>query len=484
MDQTLLLGAVIRFVESHIRGTISYRELERAVGFSYRHIREEFRRYMGIPLKQYINSRKIAGIAAGMAPGVTLTTLAADYGFESYDTFTRCFKRETGMTPSQCRKSGGPQVRRGLIAMGAYAPVLEGLRLPVPRIPAAKDGVTLYGVPKIEYMHGKCTPFPAALESALAYLGEGSPALYPRLMAASGAAFRLCWRPGGWDLASVSLPLLSPAEPWRPFREACAAAGRRCTIIERDSTSKEVVWQAVTENLSRGVPVIALGIVGPPEACILTGFQEPGAKLLGWSFFQDNPEFSGEAADPSGYFITGGWWENPATLAFVFLEETAGKTGDAQIIQRAGQVLAMERAGAYLAGQAAYSAWADDVLNDEFYRPGTVDQILLSRALCLADAETALGEGRYWGARYFEGLAAGHPEAKLCRRAARDLDEVARCAWQMTALRGEGNLSGETLQRLCDPTLRRELARLINRAAALERQAAASIEKILCPPSP
>lgn len=40
----------------------------------------------------------------------------------------------------------------------------------------------------------------------------------------------------------------------------------------------------------RAEPVIAIGVVGPPEPCIVAGYDKGGEVLIGWSFFQDRPE--------------------------------------------------------------------------------------------------------------------------------------------------------------------------------------------------
>jgi hypothetical protein len=68
--------------------------------------------------------------------------------------------------------------------------------------------------------------------------------------------------------------------------------------------------------------VLALGIIGPPEACLITGYQEEGRRLLGWNCFQDNQEFARNVSiHESGYFITDGWWENEMTLAVIAVGE-------------------------------------------------------------------------------------------------------------------------------------------------------------------
>ena len=40
----------------------------------------------------------------------------------------------------------------------------------------------------------------------------------------------------------------------------------------------------------RMTAVIAIGVLGPEEPCLITGFDEDGKVLIGWNFFQDSPD--------------------------------------------------------------------------------------------------------------------------------------------------------------------------------------------------
>ena len=39
--------------------------------------------------------------------------------------------------------------------------------------------------------------------------------------------------------------------------------------------------------------MIATGIIGPPEACIVTGYQDEGETLLVWNFVHDSVMYGG-----------------------------------------------------------------------------------------------------------------------------------------------------------------------------------------------
>jgi len=128
-------------------------DLEKTVGLSYRYLREEFRNYTKMPLKQYINARKIANIIFEMeTTDKTLLTLATEYGFDAYDTFTRCFKRELCITPNQYKNEHRRTVERKLIGMGTYAPVVANMLMSKLQFPGLQeDSYILYGVPRVEF---------------------------------------------------------------------------------------------------------------------------------------------------------------------------------------------------------------------------------------------------------------------------------------------------------------------------------------------
>jgi hypothetical protein len=54
--------------------------------------------------------------------------------------------------------------------------------------------------------------------------------------------------------------------------------------------NKETMIAAIVESLAQGRPVISFGITSPPEAGLVTGYDEDGGVLYGWSYFQDRRE--------------------------------------------------------------------------------------------------------------------------------------------------------------------------------------------------
>ena len=120
MDHYFTVWSVIVFVENRVQDKIDYAELEKATGFSLAHIRDVFAKMTGTTLSRYILSRKIANAAFEILHNHhSILYVATKYGFTNHDTFTRAFKRITGLTPSEFRKKR-PPVRRIMLCAGMY----------------------------------------------------------------------------------------------------------------------------------------------------------------------------------------------------------------------------------------------------------------------------------------------------------------------------------------------------------------------------
>ncbi len=190
-------------------------------------------------MSRYILARKIANIAFEIRHSPkSITEIAFEYEFSNLDTFTRAFRRETGLSPSAFRKSAYLCGRR-IICPGVYAPVILNLDHPRFTLPKLKevnelsemmkttDSCILYGVPKVYYgvtVDGQklATPFSMCLQAVLNYMGQNIG--YTQIMASSGAAFRQRWNAKGWDYAAIDIRN-TYREHLKPFELAFTAAG-------------------------------------------------------------------------------------------------------------------------------------------------------------------------------------------------------------------------------------------------------------------
>lgn len=148
-----------------------------------------------------------------------------------------------------------------------------------------QESAILYGVPKVAYGQDGCTPFPMCVHSCGKYLGI--PLDYTRAMAESGAAFRLAWNTACWDGGNVDA-VFTFDDPAMVFRCGMRAMERELKFLGRTpETKKEDFTDFIRREIDAGNPVIALGVIGPPEACVITGYREGGNVLMGWNVFQE-----------------------------------------------------------------------------------------------------------------------------------------------------------------------------------------------------
>lgn len=372
--------------------------------------------------------------------------------------------------------------------------------------PILPDRVLLATVPKVgfEAEGGRCpelTPFPSCLRACLEFLGEDHGAreiqahgsawrldeLYVTLMGTSGAAFRLSWMPG-WSLDNVDIQYTSN-DPAAPFQRAFEAVGYGCEIVCGNKLENEVgLAHPVLESIARGVPVLGFGVVGPPECCILAGYEDEGNAVTGWSFFQGFEEFNQDITLlDCGQFRKGDWVRDLQGLIFI-----GGKLAapDPAEIRRQSLYWALAVARTPWVfpdrhkGIAAYKAWAEHLLRDEDFR-GLDQETLRLRLDVHDDAAMSVAEGRWYAARYMEQTAGYLPwAAEELARAAAHYDRIHDRVWDMWALVGGIGRDDEKALKLAEPQVRRDAARIIEELAGLDEKAAACIDTALTDKQP
>ena len=502
MDYSNFIWSIASFIEARIKDPITYGELEEAVGFSYRHIRETFKECTGVTLSRYILSRRIANSAFEiMHTDKSLTQIALEYAFGSYDTFTRAYYRQLKLHPSELRSRDlHNKVGRKRILIGLYAPAImseEGISISPEQImevdkimgsiERTEQSCILFGVPKVAYSFEESTPFCVALKACLNYMGQQID--YAYIMAATGAAFRLRWNSSEWDGGNVDI-LNIYEDRWEAFRRGFDAAGRSYRILTRNGACKEDFIQFIKKEIDEGRPVIALGIIGPPEACLITGYQENGRKLLGWNCFQENQEFAKNVTfHETGYFITDGWWENDMTMALMSVGEYQEKPLNPKEVLRNGiDVLQKEkviykqngRTREFAGGQRAYEAWAKAVGDDKEFPQGAILPILYERIMCQGDAQAMVGEGRSYAACFLEAVGKRNASvAEGCKEAARYFRLAAECIFQMNEPMGGFMHDEATTRKFAEPEVRKQIVPLIYKAQEYEAKACELCKEIL-----
>ena len=140
----------------------------------------------------------------------------------------------------------------------------------------------------------------------------------------TGAGSFLSWKEG-WEGDNVALFYMH-ADPAATDRRAFQAAGYAWEYVEKSpgQDDESVFRRRIIESIQHGRPVVGYGVVGPPEPCIITGYDEGGKVLIGWSCFQDVPGFNdGLEFEPAptpaegNFFRKRDWLKDTACLVVI-----------------------------------------------------------------------------------------------------------------------------------------------------------------------
>ncbi len=388
------------------------------------------------------------------------------------------------------------------------------------QLPEGFSHKVLENVPRVAYGTGLITPgsdvqrcpeddpFPSCLRACFEFMGHDSGHelisshggqwrlnhTYVFIMGTSGAAFRLLWRDGEWFGGNVGLPFISD-DPAEPVRRACDAMGHACSFFfkpvfaggDADSITlcddaAEYRRRIVESICEHGRPVIACGVVGPPEPCIITGYDHDGDILIGWSFFQGVPDFAaGLGFEATGYFRKADWGADLAGI--VLLGEKQARPPLREIYRRAlrwGVDLARRaRVGDFHAGHAAYTAWAEALQRDDEL---PVDDLNLLRERHMAhdDAVCTVAEARWYAMHFVKHAASELPEAAGSLQAAAACFEAEHeLMWQVWELVGGLGRSDEHIRKFAEPQIRRQMVPLIIAARDKDIEATRHLERAL-----
>jgi len=96
---------VTRYINDHYRHDISLDDLSAIAGYSKFHFSRIFKQYTGMTHTDYLNQVRIK-VAENMMmdPGITITEIAMNSGFNSITTFNRTFKKLKSHTPSKFKE--------------------------------------------------------------------------------------------------------------------------------------------------------------------------------------------------------------------------------------------------------------------------------------------------------------------------------------------------------------------------------------------
>ncbi len=341
-------------------------------------------------------------------------------------------------------------------------------------------------------------PFPSCLRSCLEFRGEDMgfktitvnnmdwrlDTTYVYLMGTTGSAFRLSWKPG-WYMGNPDMNLMFH-DTLAPYRKGVESVGYTCNIVQKDDSQfqEEYIRMQIIESIrERGCPVIANGVVGPPIDCLITGFDEEGKILIGWSYFQKAKEFSADLKfEASGYFRKRNWFKD--TYRLIIIREKKDRSPLEKIykdsLQRALEVVHTPLVQRDCrSGLAAYEAWANMILKDEEFIDKRVKE-LLHRFHVHMDASGIVAEGRWYAFQFLKKIIEDVPCPKEeLSQAASCYDREHSLMWQMWSLVGGPGHSTKKAKSFQDPEVRKKTAEIILKAREQDLKAADYLEQAL-----
>jgi AraC family transcriptional regulator len=100
------LRRVLAYVEEHLADDITVADLADVACLSIFHFTRAFAATMGVPPHRYVSQRRLEIAKAMIATGrASLCEIAFNCQFSSQSSFTRAFRRATGMTPAEYRRT-------------------------------------------------------------------------------------------------------------------------------------------------------------------------------------------------------------------------------------------------------------------------------------------------------------------------------------------------------------------------------------------
>ncbi|MCE5237824.1 hypothetical protein LLH23_04970 [bacterium] len=386
----------------------------------------------------------------------------------------------------------------------------------MPAQPRAADPSTrlvLDGVPRVGFYYdtqeredtrARCPedmPFPSCLRACLEYLGDGlgchairqhNPRWgigcgYAYLMGVTGIAFQLSWA-DGWHPDNAATWLIGN-DPGEVFRRAFAAVGYETTGVthgdlrrdgdDNDAIARQHIIQSIRD---RGRPVIANGVIGPPEECLIAGYDEGGDVLIGWNFFQHHPDWSADLEfEPNGMFRKRHWFADTWSLMLIGdrTEQPDRKRVYREALEWDLDVMRTPTRMGRHNGIAAYDVWAEHLLRDEDFATDDL-AALRDRFMTEHAAVSSVAEGRWYAAIFLAQAAldsglnpsALYAAASCC---AAESDLMMR-VWGIV---GGLGFEEREVRQLVDGEARRRIIPLVHEARDREAEAAEHIEKAL-----
>jgi RNA polymerase sigma-70 factor (ECF subfamily) len=363
-------------------------------------------------------------------------------------------------------------------ALGAYAaeeltPVVQEV-FDEHKLPPEFARKVLEGIADLGYDKSGETTLCGSIVAVLEYMKD--PVGYDFVMGVSGTSFKLLWHLG-WCTSNNSMGILGS----EPIRRAFRALGYDYEYIWRDDLpdAEEVFRRKIKDSIDNDRPVIACGIIGPPDEGIVAGYDRNGEVLLGRSYFCDGSQGYYEKADwfkdCYGLIVVGKKKKSPPRQQI--LRETLqwavqlGRTPTSDELPTAD--------GGRATGLAAYDAWAEALKKDEDFPSDDMKILTFRCQVSTSVTLSGLRDARKTAVSFLKAMAQEGNSARgdIQRAAAAYEEEVAVLEEALTL--APFCWQEEKLLQMADPKLRARLSEMVLLAKEKDEQAVTALEEAL-----
>ena len=108
MDTRSIIEASARYIDLHLKDSLSVDSLAAQAGFSPYYYCRLFSLYMDMPVMEYVRRRRLSCAAKAICEGERILDAAMDYGFESHNGFAKAFRKVYGYSPDEYRRRVSP----------------------------------------------------------------------------------------------------------------------------------------------------------------------------------------------------------------------------------------------------------------------------------------------------------------------------------------------------------------------------------------
>lgn len=130
-----LVNNTIIHVEENIALKLNAADISKALGYSERHLRRVFQETTKITLKEYVTQRKVVNaMCDSLVKNIHKEEVSKKYGYNSYDSFLRAFRRVLGLTPEKFLELDATSI--------VYKEILPGLTIPTINLTKLESIVT------------------------------------------------------------------------------------------------------------------------------------------------------------------------------------------------------------------------------------------------------------------------------------------------------------------------------------------------------